>query len=57
LAPLPSLEVIADIAPVDDGVVWLTTTHGASIGAVPSGQLYRSEDDGAHWTHLAVESR
>jgi photosystem II stability/assembly factor-like uncharacterized protein len=56
LVPLPSLEVIADIAPVGDGVVWLTTTHGASIGSVPSGKLYRSEDDGAHWTRLAVES-
>ncbi|GIH16868.1 hypothetical protein Raf01_50400 [Rugosimonospora africana] len=57
LVPLPSLEVIADIAPFDNGVVWLTTTHGAPVGAVPSGQLYRSEDDGVHWTRLAVESR
>jgi photosystem II stability/assembly factor-like uncharacterized protein len=57
LVPLPSREVIADIAPVGDGVVWLTTTHGDALGGVPSGQLYRSEDDGAHWTRLTVESR
>lgn len=56
LAPLPTTEVIADVAPVGDGVVWLTTTHGTAPGAMPSGRLFRSEDDGEHWTELTVES-
>jgi hypothetical protein len=56
LAPVLTTEVIADIAPVDDGVVWLTTTHGSAPGAMPSGRLFRSEDDGERWTELTVES-
>lgn len=56
LAPLPTETVIADIAPVSDGVVWLTSTRGRGLGGVPSGELYRSEDDGVRWTKLMVES-
>jgi hypothetical protein len=49
--PLPAEEHIADIFPVGDGVLWLTTT-----GGVAGGYLYRSDDDGAHWTRLSVTS-
>lgn len=56
LAPALTTEVIADIAPVGDGVIWLTTTHGTALGDIPSGRLFRSEDDGEHWTELTVES-
>jgi photosystem II stability/assembly factor-like uncharacterized protein len=50
-ALLPNEESIADIFPVGDGVLWLTTA-----GGVAGGQLYRSDDDGAHWTCLSVAS-
>jgi hypothetical protein len=46
LAPVLTTEVVDDIAPVGDGVVWLTTNHG---------RLFRSEDDAEHWTELTVE--
>jgi hypothetical protein len=55
--PLSAEEVIADLAPVRDGVLWLTTTRYPAPGTPPSGGLYRSEDDGAHWTRLSIESR
>jgi hypothetical protein len=54
--PLDDDEAIADLSPVDDAVLWLTTTRSFP-GTPPSGELYRSEDDGAHWTRLSVESR
>jgi hypothetical protein len=54
--PLPADQLIADIAPVGDGVLWLTTTRYTMPGTPPSGQLYRSEDDGAQWTRLEVRS-
>jgi photosystem II stability/assembly factor-like uncharacterized protein len=57
LAPVPTETVIADIAPVGGGVVWLTSTRGTALGGLPSGQLYRSEDGGVRWTKLMVESR
>jgi hypothetical protein len=59
MVPMPTPTSIADIAPVGDGVVWLTAKHGRRVGGygTPTGQLYRSEDDGAHWTRLTVESR
>lgn len=52
--PLPDEENIDDIFPVGDGVLWLTTTIGAA--RVIGGGLYRSDDDGAHWTRLPVAS-
>jgi len=53
-AQLPADQLIANIAPVGDGVLWLTTTRYPSPGTPPSGMLYRSEDDGEHWARLAV---
>jgi hypothetical protein len=55
--PLPAGEVIADLAPVGDGALWLTTTRYSSPGTPPSGSLYRTGDGGEHWTRLSVESR
>jgi photosystem II stability/assembly factor-like uncharacterized protein len=54
--PLSDDESIADIAPVGQGVLWLTTTRGHPMAPMPSGELYRSDDDGAHWTRVSVES-
>jgi hypothetical protein len=54
--PLPDDEIIADIAPAGHGVLWLTTTRGHPMVPTPSGELYRSEDDGAHWIRLSVAS-
>jgi photosystem II stability/assembly factor-like uncharacterized protein len=48
--PLPDEENIDDIFPVGDGVLWLATS------GPDGGQLYRSDDDGAHWTRLSVAS-
>lgn len=56
LVPVPTTEVIADIAPAGDGVVWLTSTHGSALGGVPDGRLLRSGDGGASWTELTVGS-
>lgn len=46
---LPDDESITDIFPVEGGVLWLTTGFG-----VAGGGLYRSVDDGVHWTRLSV---
>jgi hypothetical protein len=54
--PLPEDEVIADLTPVGDGVLWLTTTRFTAPGTPPSGELYRSADDGVHWARLSVQS-
>lgn len=54
LAPVLTTEVVADLAPVGAGVLWLTSTHGAGLGGVPSGRLFRSDDDGDTWTELTV---
>lgn len=56
LAPVPTETVIAGIAPAGGGGVWLTSTRGTGLGGVPSGELYRSEDDGMRWTKLMVGS-
>jgi hypothetical protein len=48
---LPDDQEVADIFPVANGVVWLTSTWG-----VAGGGLYRSDDDGAHWTQMPVTS-
>jgi photosystem II stability/assembly factor-like uncharacterized protein len=48
--PLPDEENIDDIFPVGDGVLWLATS------GPDCGQLYRSDDDGAHWTRLSIAS-
>lgn len=48
--PLPDEETIADIVPVDDGVLWLTTSGR------DGGQLYRSDDGGTRWSRLSVAS-
>jgi hypothetical protein len=32
-------------------------TGVVELGGIPSGRLFRSEDDGEHWTELTVESR
>jgi hypothetical protein len=53
---LSAEEVIADLAPVGEGVLWLTTTRYPAPGTPPSGELYRSEDDGRHWIRLSLES-
>lgn len=42
--PLTDEENIDDIFPVGDGVLWLTTNGG----------LYRSDNDGAHWSRISV---
>jgi hypothetical protein len=54
--PLSEEENIADIAPVGQGVLWLTTTRGHPMAPTPSGELYRSEDDGVRWTRLSAAS-
>jgi hypothetical protein len=47
--PLPDDERIDDVGPVASGVLWVTTSAG-----VAGGGLYRSDDDGAHWTRMTV---
>jgi hypothetical protein len=47
--PVPDDESVAEIFPVADGVLWLTTASGVSGGG-----LYRSDDDGVHWTRLLI---
>jgi len=55
--PLPAEETIADVAPVGMGVLWLTTTRYPAPGTPPSGRLYRTENEGAVWTPVPVESQ
>lgn len=50
--PLPPEQLITRIDPVADGVLWLTTDKYTLPGTMPGGQLYRSADDGAHWTRV-----
>ena len=54
--PLPDEETIADVAPADADVLWLTTTRHPGPGPAPSGRLYRTENNGAAWTPVPVES-
>lgn len=49
--PLPEEQHVFRIDPVGDGVVWLGSTK-FNVLANPSGQLYRSADDGMHWQRL-----
>jgi hypothetical protein len=49
--PLPEEQHVFRIDPVGDGVVWLGSTK-FNVLANPSGQLYRSTDDGMHWRRL-----
>jgi len=56
LVPLPDGQVITRLDPVADGVLWLTTRPFPTVGRVSGGQLYRSPDDGANWTRVAVRA-
>jgi hypothetical protein len=53
--PLPAGQVITRLDPVADGVLWLTTRPFPAVARVSGGQLYRSPDDGAHWTRVLVD--
>jgi hypothetical protein len=47
----PWLQDRCDLADVGVG-----GERSTALGGVPRGELHRSDDDGAHWTKLAVES-
>jgi hypothetical protein len=53
--PLPAEQLISRVDPVGGGMVWLTTTKSTYPGAMPSGQLFRSSDDGAQWIRVIVD--